>query len=77
MADLSKCYLQNLGDSERGKLSELRGQLPQLIQRAKEQSEEAKAMKTLSIWGVELEKETEASDIVPDHDFLMILRNIL
>jgi len=64
MADLSRCYLHNLGDSERAKLADLRSRLPKLVAQAREASEDAKAAEKLTIWGVDLEKENEASDIV-------------
>ena len=43
MADLSRCYLHNLGDSERAKLADLRSRLPKLVAQAREASEDAKA----------------------------------
>ena len=62
LADLSRCFLHTLGDSEKSKLEALRKRLPELIAKARERSEDAKAMKILSIWGIDLEKENEASD---------------
>eukprot|EP00931_Biecheleriopsis_adriatica_P009359 TRINITY_DN110436_c0_g1_i1.p1 TRINITY_DN110436_c0_g1~~TRINITY_DN110436_c0_g1_i1.p1 ORF type:complete len:404 (+),score=96.56 TRINITY_DN110436_c0_g1_i1:58-1212(+) len=64
MADLSQCYLQSLGDSERQKLADLRGRLPKLIAQARAGSDDAKAKDKLTIWGIDLEQENEASDIV-------------
>ena len=64
MVDLSQCYLDKLGDAERALLLDLRGRVPALMARAREASEDAKAAERLTIWGVDLEKESEASDIV-------------
>ena len=64
MADLSQCYLHNLGETEKSKLADLRSRLPKLMAQAREASEDAKAAEKLTIWGVDLEKETDASNIV-------------
>ncbi|CAE7448027.1 PATL3 [Symbiodinium natans] len=64
MVDLSQCYLHKLGDAERGLLAELRGLVPSLVEKAREASEDAKKTERLTIWGVDLEKESEASDII-------------
>eukprot|EP00441_Pelagodinium_beii_P043485 CAMPEP_0197628728 /NCGR_PEP_ID=MMETSP1338-20131121/6906_1 /TAXON_ID=43686 ORGANISM="Pelagodinium beii, Strain RCC1491" /NCGR_SAMPLE_ID=MMETSP1338 /ASSEMBLY_ACC=CAM_ASM_000754 /LENGTH=363 /DNA_ID=CAMNT_0043199721 /DNA_START=30 /DNA_END=1117 /DNA_ORIENTATION=+ len=64
MVDLSSCYLHTLGDSEREKLADLRSRLPQLLERVREESEEARKQDKLTIWGVVLEDQNDASDIV-------------
>ena len=63
MADLSRCYLHTLGEAERSKLLDLRQRLPKLVAQAREAAEN-KALAAASIWGVDLEKEGDASDIV-------------
>jgi len=62
MADLSKCFLHCLGEAEKEKLGELRSRVPQLVSQARAGSDDAKAK--AAIWGVDLEKQSDASDIV-------------
>ncbi|CAE7389611.1 PATL6 [Symbiodinium sp. CCMP2456] len=64
MVDLSHCYLHKLGDTERALLAELRGRVPSLVAKARETSEDAKTAERLTIWGVDLEQDCEASDII-------------
>lgn len=64
MADLSCCYLHNLGDAEKEKLADLRSRLPKLVARARAESEDARGKAKLTIWKVNLEEESEAADII-------------
>lgn len=62
--DLSHAFLHALGDKETKLLAELRAKVPEIVAQARESCEEAKALKQQTIWGVNVEAEGEASDIV-------------
>mmetsp|Transcript_11072 Transcript_11072/g.25344 ORF Transcript_11072/g.25344 Transcript_11072/m.25344 type:complete len:378 (+) Transcript_11072:112-1245(+) len=62
--DLSTCFLHTLGEAEAKLLAELRSKVPSIVAKAKEGSQEAAARPVQSIWGVNVEVQSEASDIV-------------
>mmetsp|Transcript_107400 Transcript_107400/g.321167 ORF Transcript_107400/g.321167 Transcript_107400/m.321167 type:complete len:378 (-) Transcript_107400:86-1219(-) len=62
--DLSHAFLHTLGEKEAKLLAQLRAQVPDVVAKAHALSEEAKALKRQTIWGVDIEAEGEASDIV-------------
>lgn len=64
MVDLSHAFLHTLGEAEGQKLAELRARVPDIVAKARESSEEARALKHQTIWGVDIEAEGESSDVV-------------
>lgn len=64
MVDLSRCYLHDLGEAEAAKLADLRSRVPAAIERAREESVEARAKEKLDIWGVNITVPSDSSDIV-------------
>lgn len=62
--DLSRCFLHTLGEVEARKLAELRSRLPGLMAEARSKSEKARALQKISFWGVDLDVQSEASDMV-------------
>mmetsp|Transcript_87214 Transcript_87214/g.182526 ORF Transcript_87214/g.182526 Transcript_87214/m.182526 type:complete len:381 (+) Transcript_87214:128-1270(+) len=64
--DLSNCYLDKLGESEAAKLKELRALLPAIVAKSRELSSEAAAIPSgdQTLWGVKIEEQSDASDIV-------------
>lgn len=62
--DLSRCYLHNLGETEKKVLAELRQRLPEVIERAKAQSEEVAALTKFTIWQKDIEEQSNASDMI-------------
>lgn len=64
MADLSRCYLHNLGEREKELLAELRKRVPEVIERAKAQSAEVAALSKFTIWQKDLEEQNDASDVI-------------
>jgi len=66
MVDLSHCYLHDLGTEEAAKLSELRARLPEIAKQAREGTEELASVPDggLTVWGIKIEEQSDASDIV-------------
>jgi hypothetical protein len=64
MADLSKCFLHSLGERERKLLTELRKRVPEVIEKAKEQSSEVADLSKFTIFGKDIEEQSDASDII-------------
>mmetsp|Transcript_124821 Transcript_124821/g.364565 ORF Transcript_124821/g.364565 Transcript_124821/m.364565 type:complete len:376 (+) Transcript_124821:89-1216(+) len=62
--DLSHAFLHTLGEKEAKLLAQLRAEVPNIVARAREASEAARGLKQQTIWGIDLEQESEASDIV-------------
>mmetsp|Transcript_40470 Transcript_40470/g.101645 ORF Transcript_40470/g.101645 Transcript_40470/m.101645 type:complete len:381 (-) Transcript_40470:41-1183(-) len=64
--DLSKAYLNTLGDAEAKKLADLRSRLPLITAKAREASAEAAAVPEggFTLWRVRIEEQSDASDIV-------------
>lgn len=64
MADLSGCYLHTLGEREKAVLADFRKRVPEVIESAKSQSAEVAAISKFTIWGKDIEEQSEASDII-------------
>lgn len=64
MVDLSHCYLHTLGDEESAKLESLRSHIPAIAQKVRAESAEAANCSKLTIWRVDVEAKSDASDIV-------------
>mmetsp|Transcript_3442 Transcript_3442/g.7947 ORF Transcript_3442/g.7947 Transcript_3442/m.7947 type:complete len:377 (+) Transcript_3442:116-1246(+) len=62
--DLSKCFLHTLGDEEAKLLASLRERVPEIVAKARESSEEARALPKQTIWGKDLEEKSDASDVI-------------
>lgn len=64
MADLSHCYLDNLGTDEEKLLTQLRQRIPEIIERAKGESEDVAALSDFTIWQKDITSQSDASDII-------------
>jgi len=62
--DLSDCYLGSLSDVDAQKLEDLRQRLPAIIERACEESAEARSKNRYEIFGVDIQTKSDATDIV-------------
>jgi len=64
MADLSNAYLHCLGQAEAALLADLQGRVPDIVAKAKAESEEARAIPHQTIWGIDLETPGDRRDII-------------
>lgn len=64
LKEVSSCYLDIMGEEESTRLVELRRRLPSLCKRVRDESAKAGAKTHLLFWGVDLEKKSDATDII-------------
>lgn len=64
MADLSKCYLHNLGEKEAQLLQELRSRVPSLVARVRAESTEAAALEKMTIWKQDVEGDSDGTNMM-------------
>lgn len=62
--DLSKAYLHTLGGDEEAKLGDLRGRIPAVIAKARQESADVPADGKVSLWRVGIESKSDAADMV-------------
>lgn len=63
-AEASRCYLHMLGEGESAKLEALRNLMPAILASVREQFSAAGAAQHLHIWGIDMEAQSDALDIV-------------
>jgi hypothetical protein len=64
MVDLSNCYLDHLGTDEEKLLAQLRQRVPEIIERAKGESEDVAALTEFTIWQKDITVPCDASDMI-------------